>query len=171
MKSTPHPRGTASERLAGVAMTSRTRHASLVTSNSTAKSGCTRRFHFSLGVESSNDRGSGQSRILSLPIGQELAPWITVQVAVASQGLSPRPLWISAAGKAAEEEYQMQLRSQARNVFLTIRNSTRNQSARSVFQPMMDARGGTARGEGLVVISRRLIEGNQWTATRFHVKL
>ena len=36
-------------------------------------------------------------RILSLPTGQELAPWQLHQVAVASQGLSPQPLWISAA--------------------------------------------------------------------------
>ena len=31
---------------------------------------------------------------------------------MASQGLSPRPLWISAAGKAARKEYQKLLRSQ-----------------------------------------------------------
>jgi len=36
-------------------------------------------------------------RILSLPTGQELAPWFLHQVAVASQGLYPQPLWISAA--------------------------------------------------------------------------
>jgi hypothetical protein len=32
------------------------------------------------------------------PLGQELAPWQLHQVAVASAGLSPRPLLISAAG-------------------------------------------------------------------------
>jgi len=37
------------------------------------------------------------------PHGQELAPWHMDQVAVASQGLSPRPLWISAGGKPAKE--------------------------------------------------------------------
>ena len=47
---------------------------------------------------------AGLSRILSLPTGQELAPWQLHQVAVASQGLSPQPLLISAAGKAAPAE-------------------------------------------------------------------
>src|ERR1700720_3197996 len=35
------------------------------------------------------------------PHGQELAPWHMDQVAVASKGLSPQPLWISAGGKPA----------------------------------------------------------------------
>jgi len=38
---------------------------------------------------------------LIYPHGQELAPWRLHQVAVASQGLSPQPLWISAASEAA----------------------------------------------------------------------
>jgi hypothetical protein len=57
-----------------------------------------RHLDFSLGVESSmTPRIRSQMRILSLPTGQELAPWRLHQVAVASTGLSPLPLWISAA--------------------------------------------------------------------------
>jgi hypothetical protein len=36
------------------------------------------------------------------PLGQELAPWQLRQVAVASAGLSPQPLLISAAGYSSE---------------------------------------------------------------------
>jgi hypothetical protein len=54
---------------------------------------------FSLGAESSIDPAlRDQLRILSLPTGQELAPWHWGLVAVASSGLFPQPLWISAAG-------------------------------------------------------------------------
>ena len=56
------------------------------------------RFNFNLGVNLQStgipvSRGSYLS-----PLGQELAPWHLHQVAVASSGLSPQPLLISAAG-------------------------------------------------------------------------
>ncbi len=51
----------------------------------------------SVGGQNLQKIGFDQPRILSIPIGQELAPWFSDQVAVASSGLSPQPLWISAA--------------------------------------------------------------------------
>src|SRR6202050_2879647 len=41
------------------------------------------------------------------PLGQELAPWQLHQVAVASAGLSPQPLWISAAGYSSNESIKI----------------------------------------------------------------
>src|SRR5579862_1852317 len=52
------------------------------------------------------------------PLGQELAPWQLHQVAVASAGLSPQPLLISAAGYSSTESItkpKPQSRAELRN--------------------------------------------------------
>src|SRR5262245_61508008 len=73
-----------------------------------------------MGARYFRDR-SGLPRLLSLPgFGQEVAPWLSGLVAVASSGLFPQPLWISVCSERRQRE-RMATAARCQYVFMWMR--------------------------------------------------